>query len=167
MSRLPIPHIMIDTIYDIGPDKLKDKKIELLLIDLDNTMSPYSISEPSPGLIRWADDIKKAGIDLFIISNSRSERPRIFAEALGIGYINRARKPFTGATRRVLEHKGASPEKTAIIGDQIYTDVLCARLLGMTAIAVRPISLKNPLLAVRYLLESPFRLAYKVRNSNE
>jgi hypothetical protein len=101
---------MIDTIYDIGPDKLKDKKIELLLIDLDNTMSPYSISEPSPGLIRWADDIKKAGIDLFIISNSRSERPRIFAEALGIGYINRARNPSLGDPTS-LEHRAPHLKK--------------------------------------------------------
>lgn len=166
MNRFPIPHLIINSIYDISPEKLKELKIDFLLIDLDNTLSPYSIKKPLPKLIRWAEEIRNAGIELFILSNSHSDRPRIFADALDIGYVKSAGKPFTRKARGILAQKGVSPEKAAIIGDQIYTDVLCARMLGMTAIAVRPISMRNPLLALRYILETPFRLAYRMKNSD-
>ena len=166
MNRFPIPHHLIKSIYDIGPNDFLKMDVQLLLLDLDNTISPYSTGEPLPELIRWAQDLKTAGIDLFIISNSHSNRPEIFAEALGIGYVGHARKPFTKVARRVLAELNADPDKTAIIGDQIYTDVLCARLLGLKAIAVRPINMKNPLLAFRYLMEIPFRLACRMRNKN-
>ena len=49
--------------------------------------------------------------------------------------------------------------------DQIYTDVLCGSIAGAYTVVVRPISLKNPLHALRYAAESPFRLLYKVKQT--
>jgi predicted HAD superfamily phosphohydrolase YqeG len=46
-----------------------------------------------------------------------------------------------------------------MVGDQIFTDVLGARRAGLRVVLVHPIELKSrPLLALRYALETPFRL---------
>ena len=67
--------------------------------------------------------------------------------------------------RQVLTQKSTPIERVCIIGDQIYTDVLCGSIAGAYTVVVRPISLKNPLHALRYAAETPFRLLYKVKQT--
>ena len=163
MKFVPISHLMAQHAVDLRPGELCQMGIKLLLIDLDNTLSPYKKDLPSGEVIKWIASLKAEGIEPFILSNNRGDRPKVFADALGIGYIRGAKKPFTAALRSVLEKKGIRSSEAALVGDQIYTDVLCAKMAGITAILVQPISLSNPLLAVRYVLELPFRLLYKQR----
>lgn len=159
MSKAPIPDIILDNIYLLTPEHLLRRGIKLLLMDLDNTLAPYSDSSPSPALRSWTDNLKKAGISLFILSNNHGDRPRSFASALSLDYVGHAKKPSIKALSEVLKKKGFSKEETAIIGDQIYTDVLCGKRAGILTIAVRPISLRNPVHALRFSLEYPFRRA--------
>lgn len=85
----------------------------------------------------------------------------MFAQQLGLDFVKLAKKPRQGMLHTVLEQKGVQAEETAIIGDQIYTDVLCGAIGGLYTIVVRPILLHNPLHALRYGAEFPFRLLYK------
>jgi HAD superfamily phosphatase (TIGR01668 family) len=163
MKFWPVPHLMVDSIYDVSAETLKGQGVSLLFIDVDNTIAPYSDNNVYPKLAEWVEGLKREGVEPFILSNNRGQRPKIFADALGIGYAGRARKPFAKILRCVLEEKGVPRERAAIVGDQIYTDVLCASLAGIFSVLVRPISLKNPLLAARYGLEMPFRLIYRLR----
>lgn len=160
---LPIPHLMLNSALDLAPERLRSMDVRLLLLDLDNTLSPYHIHQPDDRLRAWIAELKALNIEPFILSNNRGDRPEIFARALGVDFVGKARKPLTRVLLEVLAKKGVSPEHAALMGDQIYTDVLCARAAGITAIAVKPLSLRNPLLALRYLLEVPFRLLYKGR----
>ncbi|MCL1829179.1 MAG: YqeG family HAD IIIA-type phosphatase [Oscillospiraceae bacterium] len=165
MSSWPVPHYMVNSIYDIDPVRLRDMGINLLLLDLDNTMSPYHIRKPSPALKEWINGLKANKIDPFILSNNNGKKPEIFARELEIGFARGAKKPSRKMLRLVMAEKNVPAEKTAIVGDQIYTDVLCGRRAGITTIAVNPIDLfRNPFLALRYLFEFPFRLFYKVKN---
>lgn len=157
MPKAPIPHLILDNIYELEPELLLALDIRLLLMDLDNTLAPYSQDEPSVALRNWIDKLKAAGIEPFILSNNHGERPRHFARALDLDYIGKAGKPSVKKLRAVLAEKGVSPGRAAIVGDQIFTDVLCGRRAGLYTIAVRPIDLKNPFRALRYGLEYPFR----------
>ena len=85
----------------------------------------------------------------------------MFSAQLGLEYVKLAKKPRQGVLHQVLAQKGYSAEETAIIGDQIYTDVLCGTIGGLYTIVVRPILLHNPLHTLRYWAEFPFRLAAK------
>lgn len=136
---------------------LQKAGVTLLLLDLDNTLAPYSRPTPTVALRNWVDALKKAGIEPFILSNNRGRRPRVFAEALTLDYMNRARKPSTKKLFEALKKKGVPPQNTAIMGDQIYTDVVCGKRAGVMTILIDPIELKSPLLLVRYWLELPFR----------
>lgn len=157
MSKFLKADVELRSIYELNPELLLENSIDLLILDLDNTLAPYSVDKPTPELINWINSIKKAGIDLFIFSNNYGDRPESFAEALSLGYEKPAKKPSGKKLRQLLKDKGVAPENAAIIGDQIYTDVFCGRLTGVVCILTEPIELKNPLLRLRYWLELPFR----------
>jgi HAD superfamily phosphatase (TIGR01668 family) len=164
MSRFPIPDISVRTVYEITPRLLEQHNISFLLIDLDNTLAPYGLQKPSNKLKDWIMTLKEAGIEPYILSNNRGKRPSQYAEILDIGYIRGARKPRPEKLIELLELKGISKENAALAGDQVYADVLCARRAGIKSILVRPVSIKNPFIALRYGLETPFRSAGRNRN---
>ncbi len=161
---LPIPDISLGSIYELKPQTLSDRGIKLLFMDLDNTLAPFCETSASVPLRNWIDSLKKAEIEPFILSNNRGKKPRNFAADLSLEYVGRAKKPSTAKLLQVLKKKDIAAENAAIIGDQIYTDVLCGKRAGLTSIAVRPISMINPLHLIRYGLEAPFRLAYKIKS---
>ena len=85
--------------------------------------------------------------------------PRLFAEGLDAPYIGHAGKPKTPAFFKAMERVGATREQTAIVGDQIFTDILGGNRAGVSAILVEPIRLAgNPGRYLRYAAEWPFRL---------
>lgn len=157
MSFMLIPNLRFRSIYDISPEFLKSRGIRLALLDLDNTISPYSRDYPDDKLLAWIQGLKNAGIVPFIVSNSKKPRPENFAAALEIPFIKRAKKPSIKGIERAMELCGKKPGETALIGDQIYTDTIAANRAGISSILVRPIEMKNPLLALRYVAELPFR----------
>ncbi len=81
-------------------------------------------------------------------------------------FVKKAKKPSPRGIIEAMRRCGKKPEETALAGDQSYTDVLGANLAGATSILVQPLSLRNPLLAVRYVLELPWRATCKERVKN-
>ena len=159
MSFLFAPDHGFEKITDITPDFLTEHGIALLLMDLDNTISPYELHEPTEEVKAWAEDCKVRGITLFIVSNnSSSERAGKFADDLGISFVHKAGKPSRRGILHALKEFGVEKERAALVGDQIFTDVLAANRSGILSLMVEPSSLKNPLLALRYGVEIPFRI---------
>lgn len=60
---LPIPDLKLRSFYELTPQMLKDKSISLLLLDLDNTLAPYSAHEPNERLRRWVEQMRKGETD--------------------------------------------------------------------------------------------------------
>ena len=147
-------------IYELSGEALARRGFKLLLADLDNTFVPYGVPLPDERLKAWRDELAHHGVTLFILSNNRHEnRPRIFAEGLGVPYIGHAGKPRTRSFYRAMERLGVAKAQTAIVGDQVFTDVLGGNRAGVSAILVRPIRLAgNPGRYLRYAVEIPFRL---------
>jgi HAD superfamily phosphatase (TIGR01668 family) len=151
-----------EKLTDIGAPFLRGIGVTFLMLDLDNTIAPYGVDIPGGDVARWAASMRAGGVRLHIVSNSRKRgRAERFAEALGIGYINKARKPSTGGIMEAIAGVGGAPERSALVGDQIYTDTLAANRAGVTSILVRPIRLSNIFIAARYGLEAPFRALAK------
>ena len=150
-------------VYELSGEALARRGFKLLLADLDNTLVPYGVPLPDERLEAWRDDLSYHGVTLFILSNNRHEsRPRIFAEGLGVPYIGHAGKPRPSSFLRAMEQQGVAREQTAIVGDQVFTDVLGGNLAGVSAILVEPIRLAgNPGRYLRYAAELPFRLLSK------
>lgn len=111
----------------------------VLLLDADNTLSSWRGAVPDPAAARWVESAKAAGFRLCIASNSDAERLRPLEEALGIPAFPRAGKPLPSGLRRIAREMGAAPDACALIGDQLLTDVLAARLAGMRAVLLEPL----------------------------
>ena len=163
MSVFPVPDVMKDDIYALTPRLFTNRGIRFLLLDVDNTLAPYTQDRVSPRLSGWVERMRQAGLELYILSNNKGDRPARFAGALGLPYVKRARKPFPKTARAVLAQTGHTPAETAFIGDQIYTDILCAKCCGAFAVVVKPIAFSNIWLRLRYWAELPFRIYYKWR----
>lgn len=165
MSFIPVPNGFYESVLDIRPEDLRRRGITLLLADLDNTLVPYKTPLPTQELKQWREELAAGGVELFLLSNSRKpSRPQRFANALGIDFIGHAGKPKGGGYRKAMERTGRTAEQTAIVGDQIFTDVLGGTLAGITTILVRPIRLAgNPGRYLRYWIETPFRFVARRR----
>ena len=159
MPFFPIPRGVYPSISHISPKALAAKGIKLVLADLDNTLVPYKVPEPTPEVIAWKRALEAEGIRLFLLSNSRKPtRPGHFAQSLGIDFIGHAGKPKKGGYLRALERTGFAREQTVMVGDQIFTDTLGACRMGVVPLLVEPIRLAgNPGRYVRYAVETPFR----------
>ena len=163
MSIFPVPDVMKQNIYEIEPRMFHNRGIRFLILDIDNTVAPYTVQEATPRMTAWVRRMKEAGFELFILSNNRGERPEKFAAAFDLPYRKKAWKPFTKAAKEVMAERGYTPAETAFIGDQIYTDTACAKWCGAFAVTVHPIEFNRFVLRLRYWLEFPFRLKYNWR----
>lgn len=153
-----IPRIRIDSVLQLTPEYLLSRGITLLMLDLDNTLAPYSGSKPSEDLFRWKECMNSAGVSLFIVSNTRTDRAMKFAALWDVPYVNAARKPRSEGINKALAQTGKTSGEAALAGDQLFTDVLGANLAGLCSIVVEPIELKNLFYILRYGIEVPFRI---------
>lgn len=160
MALSPIPQGVYPSFAALTPHALRAKGITLVLADLDNTLVAYKIPTPPPEVVAWKDTLAQAGIQLFILSNSRKPgRAQHFAQALDVPYQGRSGKPRRAGYLAAMERMGATPAQTVMVGDQIFTDILGANNAGIAPLLVQPIQLAgNPGRYVRYAIETPFRL---------
>lgn len=130
-------------ITDIDIEFLKQNNIGTLLLDVDNTLSTHHGTKLVDGLTEWLDSMKAEGINLVVVSNSRKWRIEPFAGKIGLPFISLACKPLPFGYRKAVKMLGAEKKQCAIIGDQIFTDVLGANLYGIKSLLVRPIKLED------------------------
>ena len=126
------------------------------MLDFDNTIVPYTTSTPTPQMEKWLEEMSASDIQLCVVSNSKRDRVKIFCDRYGIPCIIKARKPFSKGINECLAKFGIQPGEAALVGDQIYTDILGANCAGVTSILVKAIDNHNFWLKARYVLEKPF-----------
>ncbi len=151
-----LPTLMVDSLTDLTPEMLKSRGVELLMLDFDNTIVPYTTNEPTPEMERWLKMMLNSDVLICVVSNSKRDRVKIFCAKYGIDCITHAKKPFPKGIRECLNKYGRKPEQCALCGDQIYTDTLGARSAGLQAILVKAIDNHNFWLKARHVLELPF-----------
>ena len=158
-----VPDLYCDDIYGITPEYVKGRGIEAVILDIDNTLVPYEIAEPTPEVRSWLQALTDNGIKVAFVSNNHAERVERFNESLGFPAFPDSGKPFKRACRAAMEAMGSKPENTAIIGDQVFTDVLAGRNAGLAAaFLVKPIKDKtNLFFKAKRLLEVPVLKKYK------
>ena len=163
MSFSLLPTMITESITDLTPDLLRQRKIRLLMLDFDNTIVPYTTNIPTEKMSQWLRDMAASDIQICIVSNSKRDRVPKFCKEYGIDCITHARKPFSKGIRQCLDRYGIPVENAALAGDQIYTDNLGANCAGVQSILVTAIDNHNFWLKARHVLEIPFILAAKNR----
>lgn len=137
------PDFRFGRIDQIPVSWLVKKKITVLLLDVDNTLTTHNNPDILPEIQNWLDEVKSAGIRLLIISNNNRKRVEPFAGKLGIGCIASAKKPLTIGVARAKKRLNVQGQHIALVGDQVFTDILCARFAGVVSILVEPMELET------------------------
>lgn len=138
-----IPDIYQKSIYTINYEKLIDRGIKCLLFDLDNTIAPIGVKEPTKKVKELFDDLKKMGFKIIIFSNSGSKRLEPFREQLQVEVNPHSMKPLKRSFIRIMDKHELKDSEVAIIGDQFLTDIIGGNKVGITTILVNPIGLKD------------------------
>jgi HAD superfamily phosphatase (TIGR01668 family) len=135
------PKEYASSIYELDLSRLKNQGIRGLLVDLDETLIPREINRVSPQAFTWISKAKEVGFKICLTSNSRHpSRVEYLAKTLNVPFIALAMKPFPWAFKRSLDLLDAPPSRVAVIGDQLFTDILGGNWYGMYTVLVNPLT---------------------------
>lgn len=143
MYKRLCPDLRVASIYEIDLEKLWARGIRGVLFDLDNTLIEWDNNHPAPEMMKWIREVRKRGFQVCLLSNNSVDRVQEIALRLEVPFFAPARKPFLRVFRQALGSMGLSPEATAMVGDQMFTDILGGNRLGMYTIWVHPLSSKE------------------------
>lgn len=137
--RWMTPNLRVKCVLELTPGRLGELGIGNLLLDVDCTLVRYRHEMVDPPVAAWMDSLRAAHIGLCLVSNGRGPRIGRFAENVGLPHIARALKPLPMGCRRALQLLSADRAHTAMVGDQIFADIVAGRLAGLYTILVEPI----------------------------
>ncbi len=141
--KLLTPDQHLDSIFEVDVEYLQSLGIKGIITDLDNTLVPWNDRNITPRLAEWFAMLRESGFKLFIISNNSRDSGGQLALELDIPAIFYAIKPRKRAFQKALDQMKLQSNQVAVIGDQIFTDVLGGNRLGLYTILVTPISEKE------------------------
>lgn len=143
-----VPNIYQKSIYLIDYSKLLSYGIKTLLFDLDNTIIDVNTGEMPSKAKDLFISLKQKGFKIIIFSNSPKKKVNKYKEYLGVDGVHFALKPFSRKFKEVIRNYNLDTNKTAIIGDQLLTDVLGGNKMGILTILVNPVTDKDSIFTV-------------------
>ena len=137
------PRLYLESVKQITIQMLEQNNIKGLILDVDNTLIDFDKNMPE-GIKEWAYNMKENGIKLCIVSNSNhKEKVENTAKKIEVPYIFFAKKPFIKGLNKAKKIMNLTNEAIAVVGDQIFTDVIGANRAKMFPILVKPINEKD------------------------
>lgn len=143
MKRALKPDLYLKSVHDLDTALLAEKGISAIIIDIDNTLVPWDTKEPDEKVSQLVYSLLQKGFKICILSNNSKKRVEEFNKFLKLPAIYKAVKPSRNAFRRAIKLMDASPDNTAVIGDQLFTDILGGNRMGLYTVLVSPISDKE------------------------
>ncbi len=138
-----LPFARRKRIYDIDLEFLLKNNISHIFVDLDNTLAPWHSLDVPEETFSWVEKVKKQGIKIIILTNSRKKNADIIADKLGIGVYKDARKPFKAATKKLMKRENICSDNVLFVGDQLFTDIALANSLNAKSVLTEPLSKKE------------------------
>lgn len=143
MIRKLYPNAYSASIFELMPEYFQNLGIKGVIFDLDNTITPWHSKELEDKSIHLIERFLESGLRVCILSNALSKRVERMLLPLGVPGIAKARKPSRRAFQRAMEILGTTIEETAVVGDQVFTDIYGGNRMGLHTILVRPMSKKE------------------------
>ncbi|MEO6991981.1 MAG: YqeG family HAD IIIA-type phosphatase [Candidatus Baltobacteraceae bacterium] len=134
------PHAFAERLTSISLDQLAADGVRGLIVDLDNTLLGYRDETLAEGDAAWIAAALARGLRVVLVSNNFNDRVKRIGAALGVPAVSSALKPLPHGFLRALAILGTKRRATIVVGDQLFTDVLGARLCGLRAILTHPLA---------------------------
>uniref|UniRef100_A0A831U5P3 YqeG family HAD IIIA-type phosphatase n=1 Tax=Thermus islandicus TaxID=540988 RepID=A0A831U5P3_9DEIN len=150
------PRAVLPSLLHLTPEWLRARGLKGVVLDLDNTLLPYGEEDLSPAYRAWLLELRREA-PIYLLSNALPERFARIQKRLGLPGHAPALKPWLGF-RRALAALGLPPGEVAVVGDQVFTDVLGGNLVGAYTVLVPPLK-EREFFYTRFIrmLETPFR----------
>jgi len=137
------PKLYLENVMKITEEMLNKNGIKGLILDIDNTLIDYDKKIPD-GVLKWCNDLKEKNIKMCILSNTNKvEKVKKVADLLDLEYIYFAHKPNKKGFKKAQKLLNLKPEEIAVVGDQIFTDVLGGNKMNMFTILTKPLDKRD------------------------
>lgn len=140
LKQFFIPKDFINSIYEIDKSWLEKRQLKGLIVDLDNTLLGRADTTPDEQLKKWVKGLISENIKIVIVSNNWSARVKNIAANLELEVIAPAAKPMSWAFKQAIKKLNTHPSKIAVVGDQLFTDILGGNFLKLYTVMVPPVS---------------------------
>ena len=165
LSHYLIPDLICEEVYDVPFSDFLKKGVKAVVFDIDNTLVPYDVATPTEKVQELLSSLKEMGFRIAFVSNNTPERVGTFNESLGFFAVPDSHKPLKKALAPVFAQFEILPEELLLVGDQLLTDVLCARVNRTHVVSVSPIKkVETRFFRFKRWIEKPFIRAYYKKN---
>ncbi len=139
MFGLVTPHYRVSGVQELTPERLRQWGLCTLLLDVDCTLTRYRREDAPAEVAAWIGELRVAGVGVCLVSNGMGRRIHRFAERLGLPCVCQAMKPLPWGVWSAMQKLHATARQTAMVGDQLFADVMAGRMAGVRTILVDPI----------------------------
>lgn len=139
MKKHTVPDLIVSKIWQLDERALRELGVRALIVDVDNTLSSHGAPLPEKEVKPWLARMTELGVAVVLLSNNTKKRVRPFAAQLGLAFVPMAMKPARHGFLRAQRLVGCSTEQIAVVGDQIFTDIVGGSRAGMKTVLVLPI----------------------------
>ncbi|HIK45345.1 MAG TPA: YqeG family HAD IIIA-type phosphatase [Leptolyngbyaceae cyanobacterium M65_K2018_010] len=155
LARLLQPDLVLGgSVLDLTPELLRRYHLRGLILDVDDTLVPFSQAESDPDLADWMVAMKAVGQVWLVSNNVNVPRIRRIADEFKVPYLTSAGKPSRRKLKQALQAMALPAAQVAMVGDRLFTDILAGNRLGLFTILVEPM----PRLTASAGAQSPLRL---------
>ena len=137
------PNAYISHVQNITIEFLMKNKIKALILDVDNTLIDI-YQNLSQEIIDWSNELQGQGIKMYILSNTnKEEKVKKVADKLQLPFEMFAKKPSKRGFLKIQKNLNIKPTNIAVVGDQLFTEVIGGNRCKMFTILVDPVSEKD------------------------
>lgn len=144
MFSFIVPHLHLISVAELDTTLLRRFGLKGLLLDVDCTLKDHGATEFPIAVHDWVRKLRADGFRLCLLSNGKPRRIGELARQLDIPFVAQAFKPLPRGCHRAMQLLELTPSQTAVVGDQLFADVMAGRLAGLFTILVRPTSPHEP-----------------------
>jgi uncharacterized protein len=130
-------------LHDVPHEELEAAGIRGLIVDLDNTLVGFRETELAQEHLDWVARALERGFRIVMLSNNFSLRVNSLAAQLNVTCFPNALKPLPFGFLRAKRCLQLRRREIAVVGDQLFTDVLGGKICGLYTILTEPIERKD------------------------
>jgi uncharacterized protein len=137
------PDRFVTRLASVALEDLYAQGFRGLIVDLDNTLMGFRQTELEADHLNWVQEAHGRGFRMVMVSNNFTDRVTGIARQLNIACVPNALKPLPFGVLRAVRMLGLPRRQIAVVGDQLFTDVLSGKLCGLYTILTEPIEAKD------------------------
>ena len=134
------PDIYQKDVFSINYKNLKNKKIKVLIYDIDDTLIPSNEIKLKKETINLITKLKK-DFKIILLTNSPSFRSNKIKNQLDVDCYSLSMKPLKYNLNKIM--KNYDKKDVVLIGDRLLTDIKLANNYNIMSILVDPITNHN------------------------